>query len=143
MSKILISITVPGTGIFRKSIQSLVNTGMCFRRELEEERGRVGELLGELERERRQVQLAGRRSEAALLTCGWLPEAASKPAVPEDHLAREAWRTREYELERLVAQLELKVELLEREERRLRETAQRLETELHEERERANAGQDL
>ena len=113
-----------------------------LRRELDEERRRVGELLLDLDSEKRQQQhpqLTSRRSEAALNGWGGGLEAAVQPAGKDDPWT-EAWRTREYELERLVAELELKLELLEREGARLREINQRLELELHEERERATSG---
>jgi len=110
-----------------------------LRRELDEERQRVGDLLIHLDKEKRQHQLSLRRSEAGASTT-WGESEVSRQAAQEGEPWREAWRNREFELERLVAELELKVELLEREERRLREAGQRLEHELEEERKRGASG---
>jgi molecular chaperone GrpE (heat shock protein) len=94
--------------------------------------------LVDLDRERRQQQhLSHRRSEAGATTTAWGEQELRRQ---EEEPWVEAWRNREYEQERLVAELELKVELLEREQRRLREDGQRLEQELLEERERATSG---
>jgi hypothetical protein len=115
-----------------------------LRRELSEERRRVSDLLIDLDREKRQQQqhlqqqqVSGRRADFG---SGRLEEPGAVHQVGKDSQGSDRWRMREYELERLVAELELKVDLAEREEGRLRDTVQRLDAELNEERERTASG---
>ena len=66
----------------------------------------------------------------------------SDRGVELDESWNRVWRSRELELERLVAELELKVEVLEKEEGRRRHQLELLQIELNDERERNCSGEN-
>ena len=107
--------------------------------ELEAERRRNCQLSVQLEREKKKYfdvyqEYKYKKSESI---------EKSAEGVGLDESWTRVWRTRELELERLVAELEMKVEVLQLEEGRTRQQVENLQIELNYERENNNSGNHL